>query len=204
MASTPLSPSLSLTTHPPKQTGSTHLRSGPFVHSIFTTLKQTRTLLLAGNLLTLLLTLTPFTALTAYYTLVLRRGGTSIASTTPFRLLLLSLALLFIRTLYRIVAYSKGLADEWGTDASVYPLKTRPLFREGWGYGFDALVIFVLVGCVAAWYPTQERLGEDEVGGGAGAGAGLTGGVGGRSCGGRKRGGVLRGSSVRMEGFARA
>ncbi|ERF71771.1 hypothetical protein EPUS_01686 [Endocarpon pusillum Z07020] len=201
--------------------GMSKLQTGPFGHSPANELLQhVRSLLLAGNIITLI-NLTLFTALTIYYltVLLLRCGCTSSSSSsssdpglishTPFTILLLSLGLLFIRTIYRTVAASKGLVDEWGKDAAVYPLRVTPLFSERWNYGFDAFMVFVLVVVWAAWFPTRDRLGEDdEVGTGMQSSAGVwaaswTGGLlrAVRRWFGRRE---ERGRNVRMEGFSRA
>jgi hypothetical protein len=62
-----------------------------------------------------------------------------------------------------VVAYTRGFVDLTGRDMAVWPLRIDPLFREGWGYGFDGLMVFGVVAVVAAWYPTRRRLGSDEV-----------------------------------------
>jgi hypothetical protein len=66
--------------------------------------------------------------------------------------------------LYRVIAYGRGFVDVSGLDMAVYPLRITPLFREGWGYGFDGLMVFGVLAVLAAWYPTRARLEEDEVG----------------------------------------
>lgn len=150
------------------------------------------------------------------------------------RLLYLCLGLLFIRTIYRVVAYARGLVDPFNVDVEgkTAPLRVKPLFLEGWGYGFDALAIFALLCAVAAWYPgwmeRGDRSGGSSTGGGGGGGGGgrpgiLRGGMGlgagGASSdaaagpgsersrsgkGGWVRGRAMRGSSMRMDGLPRA
>ncbi len=95
-------------------------------------LSQTRSLLLAGNVINLL-TLIIFLALTLYI---------HFCHPSPFsnpipglRRLYTCLSLLFIRTLFRVVAYSRGLMDPWNVDKYTQPLRIDPLFREGWMYG---------------------------------------------------------------------
>ncbi|KAF7510130.1 hypothetical protein GJ744_007029 [Endocarpon pusillum] len=229
--------------------GMSKLQTGPFGNSLQTgpsgnstaqqllqlllqRLQRVRSLLLAGNIITLI-NLSLFTGLTTYYLVVLLRRGRSsthpypstvavtaepgLISHTPLTLLLISLGLLLTRTIYRTTAAAKGLVDEWGKDASVYPLRVTPLFSERWNYGFDALMVFLLLVAWAAWFPTRDRLGEDEVDGGVATqsssaariwpanwtGAAGPGGLLGaaRRWFGRRR---ERGMNVRMEGFSRA
>lgn len=86
---------------------------------------------------------------------------------------------------------------------------------EGFGYGFDALVAFVLFVALGVWYPGRDSLDEGDedegLNGRGGHGGGRSGdwwfGKGrdvGAGAGANRRRMRARGSSVRMEGFPRA
>ncbi len=113
-----------------------------------------------------------------------------------------------------MVAYSRGLVDEWNADVKTAPLRVRPLFVEGWGFGFDALVVFVILVVLGVWYPDRASLDEEDgvrrVGRGSGRGgmrawfgkrSGGSAGAGMGAGGGGRRG---RGASMRMDGLSRA
>ena len=182
--------------------------------SYLTILSNARAFLVAGNILNLL-TLILFTSLLTH-NLISTRRRTSNPSTSGFRLLYLCLTLLSVRALYRAAAYSCGLIDRSNKDPKTSPLKLHPLFMEWWGYGFDAFAVFVLLVCVAAWYPAHKILDVDET---DGSGSGATRGYDpaqhrrqqfmeapwfGNKARGGGGGASTRGSNIRMQGFPRA
>jgi RTA1 like protein len=148
---------------------------------------RTRSLLLAGNVINLL-TLIVFT-IYAVLSHIRSPGAAGL------KRLYTCLGLLFIRTIYRVIAYSRGLIDPYNQNANTFPLRETPLFHDGFMYGFDALLIFLVLAVLAAWYPTRHSLEEGESSSFRSVGLGTVFG---------KTSPSGRGSSMRMEGVSRA
>lgn len=157
-------------------------------------LKALRSHLLAGNVINLL-TLTLFLAAVIYSHIRIGRASAGEASSSGFRRLYFCLALLFIRNLYRVCSYSRGVIDLYNDDPLSLPLKIKPLWIEGFNYGFDALVAFIILVALAVWYPDHSSLDEGEdvagpvMGGGMGKLKNLFGGK------------ARSGANMRMEGL---
>lgn len=183
-------------------TGAAKLKQGPWgakdqdLQALLSLFSSTRSLLLAGNVI-ILLTLILFLALTTYAFFAIRSSSPS-----GFRRLYICLTLLFMRTIYRIGAYSRGLFDPWNPNPKQWGLRITPLFHESWMYGFDALSIFIILVELGAWYPDRRSLGEEgPLSSSSSGGAGL---MSVRSWFGKNGGSRARSSDMRMGGVSRA